>query len=116
MDASLSNSLTCNSSITHTRAGRQWHTRNELSPVQETGTEIWQQTRGRVHGFVCGAGTGGTIAGVSHTLKHHNQHVQVCTGLSSAAQSPGADLMHLSWAAVFACASCLPSFAHLMSE
>lgn len=44
---------------------------------QETGTEIWQQTRGRVHGFVCGAGTGGTIAGVSHTLKHHNQHVQV---------------------------------------
>jgi cysteine synthase len=35
----------------------------------DTGREIWEQTRGRVHAFVSGAGTGGTIAGVSQFLK-----------------------------------------------
>lgn len=34
-----------------------------------TGREILRQTPGRVHAFVCGSGTGGTIAGVSAALK-----------------------------------------------
>ncbi len=41
------------------------------------GEEIWRQTRGRVHAFVCGAGTGGTIAGVSRALKAHDPRVRV---------------------------------------
>ena len=36
-----------------------------------TGAEIWEQSGGRVDGFVCAAGTGGTIAGVSRALKEH---------------------------------------------
>ena len=41
-----------------------------------TGCEIWNQTKGRVDAFVCGAGTGGTIAGISRTLKDKNPSVQ----------------------------------------
>jgi cysteine synthase len=34
-----------------------------------TGAEIWRQLQGRLDAFVSGAGTGGTIAGVSRFLK-----------------------------------------------
>jgi len=34
-----------------------------------TGVEIWEQTGGRVDGFVCATGTGGTLAGVGRALK-----------------------------------------------
>ncbi|KAL4430687.1 hypothetical protein ABPG75_005943 [Micractinium tetrahymenae] len=43
----------------------------------KTGEEIWEQTRGRVDAFVSGAGTGGTIAGVSCYLKQRRPGVQV---------------------------------------
>lgn len=36
-----------------------------------TGAEIWAQTRGTVRAFVCGAGTGGTLAGVGAYLREH---------------------------------------------
>ena len=42
-----------------------------------TGQEIWQQTQGNVDGFVCAAGTGGTIAGVSQALKEHNPNIKI---------------------------------------
>jgi hypothetical protein len=41
------------------------------------GREILQQTHGRLHAFVSGAGTGGTIAGVSQALKGHDPHIQI---------------------------------------
>lgn len=43
-----------------------------------TGEEIWQQTNGKVDGFICSVGTGGTLAGVGHALKAHNTGIQVC--------------------------------------
>ena len=42
-----------------------------------TGEEIWEQTDGSVDGFVCAAGTGGTIAGISTALKGHNADVTI---------------------------------------
>ncbi len=42
-----------------------------------TGEEIWQQTDGKVDGFICAVGTGGTLAGVSTALKEHNRSITV---------------------------------------
>ena len=42
-----------------------------------TGTEIWQQTDGKVDGFICAVGTGGTLAGVSTALKDRNPKVTI---------------------------------------
>ena len=43
--------------------------------AQTTGSEIWEQSGGKVDGFVCAVGTGGTIAGVSNALKERNPEV-----------------------------------------
>ncbi len=45
--------------------------------AQTTGTEIWEQTDGKVDGFICAVGTGGTLAGVSHALKEKNPGVKI---------------------------------------
>ena len=42
-----------------------------------TGEEIWQQTDGKVDGFICSVGTGGTLAGVSTALKTHNTDIKI---------------------------------------
>ena len=42
-----------------------------------TGEEIWQQTDGKVDGFICSVGTGGTLAGVSTALKSHKQDIKI---------------------------------------
>lgn len=46
-------------------------------PHVASGEEILRQTGGRLHAFVSGAGTGGTIAGVSAALKQRRPEVQV---------------------------------------
>ncbi|HET8898299.1 MAG TPA: cysteine synthase A [Rhodanobacteraceae bacterium] len=51
-------------------ANRDWH-------EATTGAEIWDETDGRVDGFVCAAGTGGTIAGVGRALKARNAQVRI---------------------------------------
>jgi cysteine synthase A len=51
-------------------ANREGHRRT-------TGAEIWQQTAGKVDGFICSAGTGGTIAGVALALKERNPAVRI---------------------------------------
>lgn len=45
--------------------------------IETTGKEIWEQTAGKVDGFTCAVGTGGTIAGVTAALKAHNKNI-VC--------------------------------------
>ncbi len=42
---------------------------NRQSHVETTGPEIWEQTNGKVDGFICAVGSGGTLAGVSEYLK-----------------------------------------------
>ncbi|MDX1734468.1 MAG: cysteine synthase A [Halioglobus sp.] len=45
--------------------------------ARTTGVEIWEQTDGKVDAFICAAGTGGTIAGVSNTLKERNADIRI---------------------------------------
>jgi cysteine synthase A len=45
------------------------NTANRQAHVETTGPEIWAQTEGRVDGFICAAGTGGTVAGVAQALQ-----------------------------------------------
>ena len=50
---------------------------NPAIHVKTTGEEIWRDTDGQVDIFVAGAGTGGTVSGVSVALKSHNPNVKV---------------------------------------
>ena len=63
-------------------AGALWanqfdNTANRDGHVATTGPEIWEQTGGKVDGFVCAVGTGGTLAGVGMALKARNPKVAI---------------------------------------
>ncbi|MFN4157556.1 MAG: cysteine synthase A [Gemmobacter sp.] len=45
------------------------NTANRRAHVETTGPEIWEQTQGRVDGFICAVGSGGTLAGVAEALQ-----------------------------------------------
>jgi len=56
----------------------QWdNTANRDGHFRSTGPEIWEQTGGRIDGFTCAIGTGGTLSGVSSFLKTRNPKVRV---------------------------------------
>jgi cysteine synthase A len=42
---------------------------NRQAHVETTGPEIWEQTGGKVDGFICAVGSGGTLAGVAMALQ-----------------------------------------------
>ncbi|MEY8840542.1 pyridoxal-phosphate dependent enzyme, partial [Cribrihabitans sp. XS_ASV171] len=42
---------------------------NRQAHVETTGPEIWEQTDGKVDGFICAVGSGGTLAGVAEALQ-----------------------------------------------
>ena len=42
---------------------------NRRAHIETTGPEIWEQTVGKVDGFICAAGSGGTVAGVAAALQ-----------------------------------------------
>jgi cysteine synthase A len=50
---------------------------NREAHVRTTGPEIWEQTQGRIDGFICAVGTGGTLAGVAEALRDRNPDVAI---------------------------------------
>ncbi len=56
----------------------QWdNTANREGHLKSTGPEIWAQTDGRIDGFICSIGTGGTIAGVGDYLKGKDKDIVI---------------------------------------
>ncbi|SDB14812.1 cysteine synthase A [Bauldia litoralis] len=56
----------------------QWNNLdNRNAHFQTTGPEIWDATDGRVDGFICSVGTGGTLAGTSTYLRKQNPSVTI---------------------------------------
>jgi cysteine synthase len=49
---------------------------NRQGHIETTGPEIWRQTDGKVDGFVCAVGTGGTLAGIAIALKSFRSSVR----------------------------------------
>jgi cysteine synthase len=56
----------------------QWNNLdNRKAHYVSTGPEIWAQTSGKVDGFICAIGTGGTLAGVSSFLREQKRDVVI---------------------------------------
>src|ERR1700744_5179824 len=54
----------------------QWNNLdNAKAHYESTGPEIWEQTGGKLDGFICSVGTGGTLAGTTRYLKEKNQAI-----------------------------------------
>jgi cysteine synthase len=66
------------------------HPANPRVHEETTGPEILEQTGGQIDAFVAGAGTGGTLTGVSRFLKQHVRHVRIVL-----ADPVGSRLAHL---------------------
>ena len=60
---------------------------NRQAHIETTAPEIYEQTGGKIHGFCCAVGSGGTLAGVSMGLKSRNKDIQIAL-----ADPPGAAL------------------------
>ncbi len=50
---------------------------NRQAHEETTGPEIWEQTDGKIDGFVCAVGSGGTLAGVARALRTRNPDIQI---------------------------------------
>nr|WP_321444645.1 cysteine synthase A [uncultured Cohaesibacter sp.] len=62
---------------------------NRQAHIETTAQEIWRQTDGKIDGFICAVGTGGTLAGTAMGLRTHNPDIKI--GL---ADPEGAALYH----------------------
>jgi len=62
---------------------------NRNGHYETTGPEIWQQTEGKIDGFICAVGSGGSLAGIAKYLREQNPSILI--GL---ADPPGAALFH----------------------
>ena len=50
---------------------------NRKAHIENTSQEIFEQTNGKIDGFICSVGTGGTLAGVSIGLKQRNSNIKI---------------------------------------
>lgn len=50
---------------------------NRQAHIEGTGPEIWEQTGGKVDGFTCAVGSGGTLGGVAIALKQRNPKIRI---------------------------------------
>ena len=50
---------------------------NRQAHIESTGPEIWEQTKGKIDGFICAVGSGGTLGGISQYLKSKNPNIQI---------------------------------------
>lgn len=50
---------------------------NRLAHFETTGPEIWEQTGGKIDGFVSAVGTGGTLAGTAMALRERNPNIAI---------------------------------------
>ena len=50
---------------------------NRKAHIESTAPEIWEQMEGRIDGFTCSVGTGGTLAGVGMGLKERDENVRI---------------------------------------
>jgi cysteine synthase A len=56
----------------------QWNNLdNSKAHYVSTGPEIWDETGGKIDGFICSVGSGGTLAGVSRYLKEKNKDITI---------------------------------------
>ncbi|GLQ34153.1 cysteine synthase A [Amylibacter marinus] len=53
------------------------NTANRDAHIHTTAPEIWTQTDGKVDGFICSVGSGGTLAGVAEGLRHKNKDIKI---------------------------------------
>jgi len=50
---------------------------NRRAHEKTTGPEIWQQTGGKIDGFICAVGSGGTLAGVAASLRANRPDIAI---------------------------------------
>ena len=50
---------------------------NRQAHIETTAPELWKDTNGKIDGFACAVGTGGTLAGVSMALKERNPNIKI---------------------------------------
>lgn len=50
---------------------------NRQAHIDTTGPEIWEQTNGKIDGFICAVGSGGTLAGVAMALRERNTDIKI---------------------------------------
>ena len=50
---------------------------NRQAHIDTTGPEVWDQTDGKVDGFICACGSGGTLAGMAIALRERNSNVKI---------------------------------------
>jgi len=62
--------------------GQKWanqfdNTANRDIHIETTAPEIWKQTDGKIDGFICSVGTGGTLAGTAYGLRERNKAIKI---------------------------------------